>query len=175
MSVILTICMTDSRGTMPAECLTLPSSVLGGSKPPLPSPIRAEPSSLSAISKLPPAEHSPRNDCNSSFSSAAENEGCRAIAKRRRALYVLGTKAANYLSRQSGTTADDPAIQTSTITGRTILRRRERRSASGPFATHRRCLAGPTCPAARCRPDADATANGRSPKPIGRASPSDRE
>ena len=63
----------------------------------------------------------------------------------------------------------------SDTTGRTILRRRERRSASGLYATHRRCLAGPICPAARCRPDADASASGRAPKPIGRARPNGRK
>ena len=63
----------------------------------------------------------------------------------------------------------------SDVIGRMILRRRERRSANGPFAAHRRCLAGPICPAARYRPDADVSANGRAPKPIGRASPIGRE
>ena len=97
MSVILTICMTGSSGTMPAKCLTPPSSVLGGSKPPLPSPTRAKPSSSRATSKLPPAGPSPRNDCNSSFAALAENEDCR-----------------TGLSRQSGMTADDSASHYST-------------------------------------------------------------
>ena len=69
MSVILTICMTGSSGTMPGKCLTPPGSVLGGSKPPLPSPTRAKPSFSNATSKLHPAEHSPRNGCNSSFAA----------------------------------------------------------------------------------------------------------
>jgi hypothetical protein len=43
----------------------------------LPSPTRAKPSSSSATSRLPPAELSPRNGCNSPFAAPAENEDCR--------------------------------------------------------------------------------------------------
>jgi hypothetical protein len=87
------------------------------------SPTRVKPSSLSATSKLPPAELSPRTGCNSSFAALAENEDCRVslrplgygLTSRSPAerdeggLRAPGISAANYLSRQSGTTADDSA------------------------------------------------------------------